>query len=104
MKQFWLIWVLLFGCLGAYAQQTITLKGRVQDENGKPLVGVTILEKASKRNTASKEDGRFSIAAPANGVLIFTYVGYRTLERQIDNQTTLNISLQTEDNSLDEVV
>ncbi|WP_159727945.1 TonB-dependent receptor [Sphingobacterium sp. 18053] len=104
MKQFWLIWVLLFGCLGTYAQQTITIKGRVQDESGKALVGVTILEKGSKRNTASKEDGRFSIAAPANGVLVFTYVGYKTQERQIDNRTTLNISLQTEDNSLDEVV
>ncbi|MEM6631510.1 MAG: TonB-dependent receptor [Bacteroidota bacterium] len=81
-----------------------TVSGSVADESGNPLVGVTILKKGTTTGTNTDSDGNFSIEASPEDVLIFSYIGFKTLELNVGGQTNVSITLVQEDNVLDEVV
>lgn len=80
------------------------VKGRVTDEKNNPISGVTVKNKASKATTVTDFDGQFSIKATANDVLVFSNIGYGSKEQKVGNNTTLNISLTSENSKLEEVV
>ncbi len=87
-----------------FQQRTIT--GVVTDtETGESLPGVTILLEGTTVGTITDIDGRYSIniTAPTD-VLIFSYVGYRTVNIEVADQTTIDISLMTVYTALDEIV
>lgn len=97
--------LLLFMCATflSFAQQTIT--GVVTTSgDSQPLPGVTILLKGTITGTTTDFDGNFSINAPLNGVLIFSYIGFVTQELSINNKTTLTVKLQQDVSQLDEIV
>lgn len=82
-----------------------TIKGKVTDEKGAGLPGVSILIKGSQRGTSTNADGGFQLDVPsATSVLVFSYVGYESKEITVGNQTTINLSLNPESTSLGEVV
>lgn len=83
---------------------TIKITGTVSDENGEPLIGVNILVKGTDQGTVTGIDGDFSLDAPENAVLVFSYIGYVPQEITLGTETTLKIVLQTELNQLNEVV
>ena len=86
-------------------QQGIAITGTVVDNEGFPLPGVTIMIKGTTRGTATDSDGKFSITVPdRNAVLVFSYIGYSTLEQAVGTQTALNITLHDETEQLSEVV
>lgn len=86
-----------------FAQEIIT--GKVTSAgDGQPLPGVTILVKGTSTGTSTDFDGKYSIEAPLNGTLVFSYIGFVTQEVTVNNQTTLNVSLQEDVSQLDEVV
>lgn len=91
---------LMFAVQFVLAQTTVT--GRVTDAQGTPLAGVAVLVKNTNTGTTTGADGSFSLSAPANGTLVFSYVGYQSLERSVSGN--LNVSLVQGDNSLSEVV
>jgi TonB-linked SusC/RagA family outer membrane protein len=78
--------------------------GLVRDENGKPLVGVNILNKRSKTGTVTNAYGAFSILADRNDMLSFSIVGYKTREILIDQQPFLNISMEQASLNLDQII
>lgn len=78
--------------------------GIVRDATGNPLTGVTVSVKGSRIAAQTDEEGKFSIDAPANGVLIFTTVGYKTQEVAITGQAFLNIIMEATNKELNEVV
>jgi len=85
--------------------QNITVKGKVVDGGDKtPLPGVTILIKGTQNGTQTDENGNYSISAPANATLVFNFVGYTALEQAVNNQTTLNVSLASSTQQLEQVV
>jgi len=85
--------------------QNITVKGKVIDGGDKtPLPGVTILIKGTQNGTQTDENGNYSISAPANATLVFNFVGYTALEQAVNNQTTLNVSLASSTQQLEQVV
>ncbi|MCM1164351.1 MAG: TonB-dependent receptor [Muribaculaceae bacterium] len=84
--------------------QDITVKGLVSDDTGEPLMGATVLLKGTQKGVASNLDGEFSISAPSNGTLVFSYIGCKTKEVAINGQTTLNVTLENNTEMLDEVV
>jgi len=86
----------------AFAQQ-ITVTGRVSSADG-PIPGVSVKVKGSTTVSQTEGDGRYSIKAAANDVLVFSYVGYTTLERSIGSSTTVNVTLAEDSEGLDEVV
>lgn len=83
-----------------------TLSGRVTDgstSNGLP--GVSVVVKGTQRGTTTDSDGKFQLSVPeTSSLLVFSFVGYRSQEVEIGNQSTLNVRLESEDKSLDEVV
>lgn len=86
-------------------QKTNQVSGIVTDKNGEPLIGVSVLEKGNERNgVISNADGRFSLNAPANAVLLVSYIGYKPVEIPVNGQTILKITLQENSKDLNEIV
>lgn len=83
-------------------QSTIT--GVVNDENGSPLPGASVVVKGTSDGAVTDFDGNYSISADANATLIFSYVGYSTQEISVDGRSTVNIGLEVDASQLDEVV
>src|SRR5690606_2730431 len=80
------------------------IRGTVLDENGEPLIGVSILEKGTNNGTVTDLDGQFTIEVKdANSVLVFSYVGYERQEITVNNQSEINVSMVA-DNTLEQVV
>lgn len=83
----------------------ITLKGKVKDENGQAMPGVSISIKGSNLGTQTDLNGSFSLNLPSGqNELIFSFVGYETQQIRVGNQTLLEVSLKPDVKSLDEVI
>ncbi len=80
------------------------IKGKVVDEKGNGLPGVSILLKGKKTNTITNIDGVFSITASQGDVLVLSYVGYKQQEVVIDATNDLNIILVKDTKGLQEVI
>lgn len=85
--------------------QNITIKGKVIDGGDKtPLPGVSILVKGTQTGTQTDVNGGYSISAPANATLVFNFVGYTAFEQAVNSQTTINVSLASSTQQLEQVV
>jgi TonB-linked SusC/RagA family outer membrane protein len=84
--------------------EEIVVRGSVTDGQGKSLVGVSVKLKSSQAGTVTDSEGRFIIRVPENGVLVFTYVGYRVNEVEVDSKTNLTVNMVEEFSSLNQVV
>lgn len=80
----------------------VEVRGTVQDDAGLPLLGVNIVEKGTTNGTTTDFDGNYTIVIQDGASLVFSYVGYSTLEEEVDNRTTINVTL-SEGVTLDEV-
>lgn len=81
------------------------VKGVVSDDKGNTLPGATVSVKGTTQGTTTDADGRFSINMPTgSNVLVISFIGMKTQEVQVGTRTTLNITLLSGDQSLDEVV
>ena len=83
--------------------QTKTIKGTIKDSDGMELPGASILEKGTNNGVISDFDGNFTIAVSNGTKLVVSFIGFETREVLINNQTVLNITLNS-GNVLDEVV
>lgn len=82
-----------------------TVKGKVTDEKGAVMPGVSIIIKGTQRGTTTNADGAFQLEVPnATAVLVFSFMGYESKEIIIGNQTDLRVSLSVDSKSLEEVV
>ncbi|MEN7549091.1 TonB-dependent receptor [Rapidithrix thailandica] len=87
-----------------FAQQ-LAVKGTVTDATDEsPIPGVNILIKGTSTGAFSDFDGKFNIKVEKGQVLVFSFVGYETLEMEITNQTVLNVKLDANIQQLDEIV
>ena len=84
--------------------QNITVTGTVSDPAGAALSGATVTLKGSSAGTQTSASGTYSIAAPSNGTLIFSSVGFGTREEAISGRSTINITLTLENSAMNEVV
>ncbi|MBE9602233.1 TonB-dependent receptor [Pedobacter sp. MC2016-24] len=80
------------------------IKGLVTDAEGNGIPGVGVKIKGASRGVVTDKDGRYMIEAEAGDVLVFSYVGYVTREIPAGSQSTVNVKLEIEDASLNEVV
>ena len=81
------------------------VSGTVTDiETKVPLNGVTVTLKGTKTKVSTNSTGAFAIAANSKSILVFTNVGYKTLEVAVGNQTVLDIKLELVKEQLKEVV
>ncbi|WP_224489039.1 SusC/RagA family TonB-linked outer membrane protein [Robertkochia flava] len=88
----------------SFAQNTFS--GVVSDSDGLPLPGASVFVKGTTTGTQTDFDGNYSITAAAGDILVFSFVGMRTVEVNITEQTPpeLNITLNLDSQSLEEVV
>ena len=80
------------------------IKGRVTDEAGTPLVGVTVVERGTPNGTATLSDGRFSIQIAAGGALDFSYIGYASRTVEPGSRTELEVVLKEDVKTIEEVI
>jgi TonB-dependent starch-binding outer membrane protein SusC len=86
-------------------QQQKTVTGTVMDESGEPLPGVTVLVKNTTQGTVTNAKGNYTLTNfPEDAVLVFSFVGMRSHEVPVGNQTTINLTLEEETIGLEEVV
>ena len=84
---------------------SVIISGKVIDENGQPLHGVTINEKGTKNNTITDAQGDFQLnVASERSILEISFVGFVSKEVEVGTQTVINITLQRKISSLDSVV
>lgn len=99
------IFLLCLLSIPAYAQQDITVTGEVLSaENKEPLPGVSVIIKGSASGAATDPEGAYLLSVPPGSVLVFSFLGYRTVEVPVDNRTEINVSLELENSQLEEVV
>ena len=85
--------------------QTIKVSGQVVDQEGEPLIGATIKVKGAQTGVVTDFDGNFTIDAPANGVLVVSYVGYKDREIAVRGRAILNkIEMESDAMMLEQVV
>ncbi len=83
--------------------QDKTVSGTVSDESGS-LPGVSVLKKGTTSGTETDFDGKYSIKAKAGDVLVFSYIGYKTVEKTVGSSNTIDVTLEEGGEVLDEIV
>ncbi len=103
-KLIFILSAVLFTVLSA-AGQNRTISGKVTDEKGTPVDGVSVASSDGKHGTSTGKDGTFSISVPATvKTLVFTSVAHETQTKAIGAQSTMNIVMRAKDTKLEEVV
>jgi TonB-linked SusC/RagA family outer membrane protein len=86
------------------AQNTIHVKGRVVSESGQPIPRATVQIKGSKTAVTTDEDGNYEMAAPSNGVLVISSIGFINFTINIEGRPLLSAVMHASSSSLDQVV
>lgn len=89
---------------GAVMEIESDLRGKVVDEGGIPLIGVSVTNKNTKKGAITDADGNFSIQGDLGDVLVFSYMGFTNQEEKISNNSTLKIVLKAETQLMQEVI
>lgn len=103
-KRVTLLIAFLFVNVLAAMAQNIQVTGVVKDAQGGVIPGVSVRVKGTTTATSTTAAGSFSISAPATATLVFQSVGFTANEQQINNRQVINVTLETDNTSLDEVV
>lgn len=98
------IFLIVFALSLQLTAQTKTITGVVTDVTNLPLPGVNVLVKGTSIGTQTNFDGQYSISAYQGQVLVFTYIGQKTKEVKIGLETIINVQMEEDATSLDEVV
>ncbi len=86
-------------------QKTIKISGRVIDEAGSPLPGVTVLIKGTQLGTSTDVDGKYTIPVPeGNHILVFSMVGMTDQEETVGTRTEINVTMKNNVAEMEEVV
>lgn len=103
MKRLLLIFLFLCYLLPVSAQDG-TVRGVIRDETNQPIPGVTVREKGTSNVTVSAANGTYRIKVKAGASLQFRYLGFKPQERKVGTRTTIDVTLQDDINTLNEVV
>ena len=93
----------LLGVSMAFAQEK-TVSGTVTDQDGVPLPGVNILEKGTTNGIQTDFDGNYALQVGEGQVLVFSYLGQRTVEITVGQNDVINLQMEEDSQALEEVV
>jgi TonB-linked SusC/RagA family outer membrane protein len=80
------------------------VSGKVTNSQGEPLAGVSVTAKGTTTGTSTNAKGSYSIDVPRDGILVFSYVGFKTKEVPVGGKITINVVMQTSVERLEDVV
>lgn len=108
-RSIFLLMLLLFSFMisgKAWAQEPITVSGTIiSSDDQSPLPGVNVIEKGTQNGTVTNFDGEYSLqVSRPDAVLVISYVGFITLDINVNERSIIDAALETDSNSLDEVV
>ncbi|WP_373512499.1 SusC/RagA family TonB-linked outer membrane protein [Persicitalea sp.] len=99
-----LLLLLMVASMASYAQDR-TITGTITDEADNPLPGVSIVAKGTKTGTTTNTQGEYSLNVPRNSIaLVFSYIGYKTAEIAINNESSISLKLESTAEALGELV
>ena len=112
MKINWIVLFFLIGCAHLYAQEQVGLgnvsqkiTGCVTDDRGEVIIGANVMIDGTAVGTITDIDGKYTLEnVPANATLVFSYLGMKTRKLPINGKTVIDIRLEEDAISLDEVV
>lgn len=84
--------------------QEMAVSGKTTDSDGETLPGVNVIIKGTTTGAVSDFDGNYAIDAPADATLVFSYLGYATIEISVNGQSTINASLEPSAEQLTETI
>ena len=102
-KTLWLLALLLTFSTVVWAQGT-PVTGRVSDEKGELLIGVSVQEKGTTNGTVTDMNGNFVLDVKKGDVIQVSFIGYLTQEFKYNGEPSINVSLQEDTQKLDEVI
>ena len=94
---------ILFALTSVFAQNK-QVSGTVTGSDGSPIVGATVVVEGTSLGTSTDMQGKYTLAAPANGTLVFSFIGYEDTKIAINGKTAVNASLKEASKSIDEVI
>lgn len=89
--------------LGIFAQ-SISVTGVVKDASGETVIGATVREKGTDNATVSDLNGNYTIRVSPKAALVFSYVGYKSAEVNVGGRTSVSVTLQEDNHTLNELV
>ena len=108
MKQFFakvtLAAMVIFTLLSSASAQNRAIRGKVVDQNGLAVIGASVIAEGTTIGTVTDLDGNFSLSVPAGATLSVSSIGYTTVTVPVGNQTNFNITLQEDNEILEETV
>jgi TonB-linked SusC/RagA family outer membrane protein len=106
MQQACMLFICLLISLNVAAQNSKSITGTVLDELNEPVAGVSVFVKSTAIGTATDVQGKFELSVPdaANKTLVFSYIGYKTQELPIGQNTNFSIVMQEDVQKLEDVV
>lgn len=94
----------LTGTSNSHNKKKVTVKGKVLDVNGEPIIGAAVKEVGTTNGTVTDFDGNFSFEADVQGTLEVSYVGYKIKKLKIEADQMLAVTMEEDAELLDEVV
>lgn len=102
MKKFLQFLLVLLACHAVRAQDVV-LTGRVATATGESLPGVNVLVKGTNVGTMTDANGSFKIAA-GNATLVFSFIGYKTVELATNGRTSLDVTMEEDVTTLEQII
>ena len=93
----------LFAITSVFAQNK-QVSGTVTGPDGAPIPGATVVVEGTSLGTSTNMQGQYTLAAPTNGTLVFSFIGYEDTKIAINGKTTVNATLKEASKSIDEVI
>lgn len=85
--------------------QNFSVKGVVKDKNGETIIGASVIEKGNSTNgTITDIDGNYSLVVSQNSTIVFSYVGMKTLEEEVNGRSRIDVVMTDDTQALEEVV
>ena len=90
--------------LPAHAQDRVTVSGQLTDSSQTPLIGASVIEKGTPNGVTTDADGRYQISVKPDGVIDFSFIGYKPQSLAVMNRTEINVTMEEDATMIGEVV
>ncbi len=94
---------ILFASAAVFAQNK-QVSGTVTGQDGTPVIGATVVVEGTTLGTSTDMQGKYTLAAPANGTLTFSFIGYEDAKVAINGKTTVDVTMKEASKAIDNVI
>lgn len=104
MKKLFVVLQLLLSVSVLFAQNTITVTGKVTDSKNETVPGVSVLVKGTTQGTITDLEGNYSLSTDPQATLVFSFIGMETQEIAVNSRPSINVQMKVQTIGVDEVV